>query len=72
LAFNCTLVNLIKPTTGWPLKAIQDFRSQLISTEFLYAKCIYYNEIRYIYEIEITKPSSKTPLNKDFGKKNKI
>jgi hypothetical protein len=34
IAFNCTLVNLIKPTTGWPLKAIPYFRSQLISTEF--------------------------------------
>ncbi|CAF1033127.1 unnamed protein product [Rotaria sordida] len=65
LAFHCSLVNLIKPLDGWSLKVIDEFRSRLTTT-FLYAKFINYNEIRDISEVEITEKSSKTSLNKDF------
>jgi hypothetical protein len=67
LAFHCSLVNLTRPINGWPLDVIEEFRSRLTTT-FLYARFINYNEIRDISEVEITEKSSKTPLNKDFGK----
>lgn len=67
LAFHCSLANLIKPIDGWSEEIIDDFRSRLTTT-FLYAKFINYNEIRDISEVEITEKTSKIPLNKDFGK----
>ncbi|CAF4858871.1 unnamed protein product [Rotaria sp. Silwood1] len=65
LAFHCSLVNLIKPLDGWSTKIIDEFRSRLTTT-FLYAKFINYNEIIDISEVEITEKSSKISLNKDF------
>ncbi|CAF3029424.1 unnamed protein product [Rotaria sp. Silwood2] len=65
LAFHCSLVNLIKPLDGWSVKLVDEFRSRLTTT-FLYAKFINYNEIRDISEVEITEKSSKTSLNNDF------
>ncbi len=58
---------MIKPINGWSIDAIEEFRSRLTTT-FLFAKFINYNEIRDLSEVEITEKNSKTPLNKDFGK----
>lgn len=60
-------MNLIKPTDGWSEDVIKEFCSR-VTTTFLYAKFINYNEIRDIFEVEITEKSLKTPLHKDFGK----
>ena len=60
-------MNLIKPADGWSTEVIEDFRSRLTTT-FLYAKFINYNEIRDISEVEITEKTLKIPLHKDFGK----
>ncbi|CAM4898777.1 unnamed protein product [Rotaria socialis] len=65
LAFHCSLANLIKPLDGWPLDAIEEFCSRL-STTFLYAKFMNYNEVRDMLEVEITEKTSKTSLNTDF------
>ena len=58
---------MIKPIDGWPLDIVEEFRSRLTTT-FLFAKFVNYNEIRDISEVEIAEKNSKTPLNKDFGK----
>lgn len=67
LAFRCSLANLIKPIDGWPMNVIDEFRSRLTTT-FLFAKFIYYNEVRDISEVEITEKASKISFNKDFRK----
>lgn len=67
LAFHCSLANLIKPLDGWSSTVIEEFRSRLTTT-FLYAKFINYNDMRDILEVEITEKSSKISLNKDFRK----
>lgn len=71
LASHCSLVNLVKPNDGWSADIIEEFRSRLTTT-FLYAKFINYNEIRDISEVEITEKSSKIPLNKDFGRNKNL
>ncbi|CAF1434332.1 unnamed protein product [Adineta ricciae] len=65
LAFHCSLANLIKPIDGWPLDIVEEFRSRLTTT-FLFAKFVNYNEIRDISEVEIAEKNSKIPINKDF------
>jgi len=49
------------------LEAIEEFRSRLAGP-FLYAKFINYNQIKDIFEVEITEKGSETSLNKEFGK----
>jgi hypothetical protein len=66
LAHHCTLSNIIKPTNGWPLNVIDEFRTQL-NKPFLYARFFNYNEIKEISEVEINVKGSETTLNKNFG-----
>jgi hypothetical protein len=66
LAHHCTLSNIIKPTDGWPLNVINEFRAQL-NGRILYARFLNYNEIREISEVEIRVKESTTTVNKNFG-----
>jgi hypothetical protein len=66
LAHRCTLSNIIKPTNGWPLNVIDEFRTQL-NKGILYARFLNYNEIREISEVEISVKGSTTTVNKDFS-----
>ena len=56
----------MKPISGWPTTVIDEFRSRL-STTFLFAKFINYNDVRNLSDVEITEKGSKITLNQDFG-----
>ncbi|CAF3339321.1 unnamed protein product [Rotaria sp. Silwood2] len=65
LAHRCTLSNIIKPTNGWPLNVIDEFRAQLNKGIF-YARFVNYNDIREISDVVIRVKGSTTTVNKNF------